>query len=151
MAKKYAEKIKDPRWQKRRLEILERDKWTCQECGDTTTTLHVHHLYYEKGKEPWEAEDNSLTTLCEACHDSKQVIAPCSICSGTDSIVVRARVKGKKMIVYFICPYCGQRMPVSPKVRVPALTMIDIDITSPKIFSVSLVANPTKSDRKNNG
>lgn len=28
--KTYAEKLKDPRWQKRRLEIFERDDWTCQ-------------------------------------------------------------------------------------------------------------------------
>ncbi len=28
----YAEQLKDPRWQKRRLEILQRDEWRCL-CG----------------------------------------------------------------------------------------------------------------------
>ena len=30
----YSEKLKDPRWQKKRLEILERDNFRCQYCGD---------------------------------------------------------------------------------------------------------------------
>ena len=63
---KYSEKLKDPRWQKKRLEILERDKFTCKECGDTKTTLHVHHEAY-KGN-PWEADNDSLKTICEHCH-----------------------------------------------------------------------------------
>lgn len=64
----YIEKLKDPRWQKRRLEILERDKWRCVDCGDTERTLHVHHYWYE-GSEPWEHPDESMATLCEECHD----------------------------------------------------------------------------------
>lgn len=38
----YLEKLKDPRWQKRRLEIFQRDEFTCQVCFDTESTLHVH-------------------------------------------------------------------------------------------------------------
>lgn len=64
---RYAQKLKDPRWQKKRLQILERDEWTCQECGDAETTLHVHHKRYGDG-EPWEAPDAWLVTLCEDCH-----------------------------------------------------------------------------------
>ncbi len=64
----YSEKLKDPRWQKKRLEILERDKWTCQWCGDTQATLHVHHECYEKGEEPWDTWSELLTTVCETCH-----------------------------------------------------------------------------------
>lgn len=37
-------------------------------CKDTETTLHVHHDAYEYGKEPWEYENENLTTLCEHCH-----------------------------------------------------------------------------------
>lgn len=65
----YSQKLLDPRWQKKRLEILNRDNWTCQYCGETKVTLHVHHEAYERGKEPWEAEDYLLTTLCKDCHD----------------------------------------------------------------------------------
>ena len=65
----YYEKLKDPRWQKKRLEILDRDKFTCQMCEATDMTLHVHHKYYVTGREPWEYPDCALVTLCEQCHD----------------------------------------------------------------------------------
>ena len=64
----YAEKLKDPRWQKKRLEIMSRDKFTCQKCDDATKTLNVHHRYYFKGAMPWDYPDNALVTLCEPCH-----------------------------------------------------------------------------------
>lgn len=63
----YSEKLRDPRWQKKRLEILERDGWKCLECGETAETLHVHHLFY-RGSAPWETPDYGLRTLCESCH-----------------------------------------------------------------------------------
>lgn len=65
----YSEKLKDPRWQKKRLEVFERDKWKCRGCGADKTTLHVHHLVYEKGKEPWDYDIKELMTLCESCHE----------------------------------------------------------------------------------
>lgn len=65
----YASKLKDPRWQKRRLEIPSRDNFTCRLCGDKTTELHVHHAYYERGYEPWDYPDDMLITFCEPCHD----------------------------------------------------------------------------------
>jgi hypothetical protein len=64
----YAEKLKDPRWQKKRLEILNRDHWTCKYCGEKERTLHVHHLFYFKDKDPWEVNNGFLVTLCEGCH-----------------------------------------------------------------------------------
>lgn len=66
----YQEKLKDPRWQKKRLEILNRDNWTCKCCGDQETTLHVHHRKYSDG-DPWDTEDNDLFTLCELCHQAE--------------------------------------------------------------------------------
>lgn len=63
----YAEKLKSPKWQRRRLEIMERDNFTCQICGNKDATLNVHHLYYND--EPWDAEDDCLITLCEECHE----------------------------------------------------------------------------------
>lgn len=64
----YAEKLRDPRWQKKRLEIMERDGFVCRECGDKASTLNVHHGYYARGRSPWEYPDHHLVTLCEACH-----------------------------------------------------------------------------------
>lgn len=64
----YEEQIKSPHWHKRRLQILQRDNFTCQICGSTEKTLHVHHLCYRKGAKIWEYPDNTLITLCEDCH-----------------------------------------------------------------------------------
>lgn len=63
----YSDKLKDPRWQKRRLKIFERDNWACVACGRTDQTLHVHHNTYVG--EPWDAPDEALKTLCEGCHN----------------------------------------------------------------------------------
>ena len=67
----YQQKLLDPRWQKKRLAIFERDEWACAKCFDSTTTLHVHHRYYDKGKEPWDYPDEALVTLCERCHEEE--------------------------------------------------------------------------------
>ena len=66
--KTYSEQLKDPRWQKKRLEILSRDNFTCQKCGDEKTTLHIHHKSYVSGKKAWEYESDYLITLCSLCH-----------------------------------------------------------------------------------
>jgi len=42
----YYLKYRDSKWQKKRLEIMKRDKFTCRICGDTESTLSVHHLFY---------------------------------------------------------------------------------------------------------
>jgi len=73
---KYAEKFKDPRWQKKRLKILKRDKFTCQSCYDGDSTLHVHHRYYIKGRDPWDYPDEALVTLCEECHENETTSRP---------------------------------------------------------------------------
>lgn len=65
----YAQKLKDPRWQKKRLLILNRDKFTCTNCGSEDKTLHIHHLVYENGGNPWDSPDDNLLTLCEDCHE----------------------------------------------------------------------------------
>jgi len=63
---KYLDQLKSPKWQKKRLEILSRDNWTCKKCGDKDTELHVHHLKYS-GK-PYESNNDDLITLCKHCH-----------------------------------------------------------------------------------
>lgn len=66
---KYSEKLRDPRWQKKRLEVMNRDKFTCQICLDDKKTLNVHHLYYRRGCEPWDYDASELITLCQECHE----------------------------------------------------------------------------------
>ena len=63
----YSEKLKDPRWQKKRLIILQRDDFKCVLCGDDKTTLHVHHSMYCGS--PWRTPNEYLHTLCVHCHE----------------------------------------------------------------------------------
>lgn len=65
----YAEKLKDPRWQKLRLEIFERDNWTCTACQNKEQTLCVHHKKYT-ATEPWDEPKEHLSTLCDDCHEA---------------------------------------------------------------------------------
>jgi hypothetical protein len=65
--KTYSEKLKDPRWQRKRLEIMQRDNFACTQCGDTSMTQNVHHWQYSK--EPWDAKNEDLTTVCRSCHE----------------------------------------------------------------------------------
>lgn len=66
--KSYYELLKHPKWQAKRLEVLNRAEFRCQWCGDDETTLHVHHALYRKGAAPWEYEPHELVCVCEACH-----------------------------------------------------------------------------------
>ena len=82
----YADKFKDPRWQKKRLEIFEYHRFECQSCGSKEKTLHVHHKIYIKGRDPWDYLDEDLMCLCEGCHNTehktekliKGLLAECS-------------------------------------------------------------------------
>lgn len=66
----YGAKLKDPRWQQKRLRILERDEFTCRVCGSKERTLHVHHLAYPREDcDPWDSSVDLLVTLCEPCHE----------------------------------------------------------------------------------
>lgn len=65
MAKSYL----TPRWQRRRLEVFNKDNFTCQWCGETEKTLHVHHFCYVKAGGPWDSEDSDMITLCCDCHE----------------------------------------------------------------------------------
>lgn len=69
--KTYSEKLKDPRWQRKRLEIMERDEFKCSQCESDTETLTVHHTYYVTGRSPWMYPNWSLTTLCSSCHQEQ--------------------------------------------------------------------------------
>ena len=64
----YFELLKDPRWQKKRLEIFERDGFKCRSCDGSEKTLNVHHCFYNNDLNPWDYPQESLVTLCEECH-----------------------------------------------------------------------------------
>jgi uncharacterized protein YdaU (DUF1376 family) len=81
----YGEKLKDPQWQKKRLEIFSRDNWECTRCQDKTSTLHIHHKQYIQGRDPWDYPDHLLVTLCKACHKQKHSIVLVSASGGGES------------------------------------------------------------------
>jgi 5-methylcytosine-specific restriction endonuclease McrA len=72
----YSEKLKDVKWQKRRLELFSQNNWTCTECGlhEPKDGLCVHHVFYMTGKDPWEYPDETLLVLCNGCHEERQAI-----------------------------------------------------------------------------
>jgi len=71
MTKTYAEKLRDPRWQKKRLQVLQDAGFACSECGSVERTLHIHHPFYRKGVEPWDYADWDLICVCEDCHEDR--------------------------------------------------------------------------------
>jgi Fe-S oxidoreductase len=72
----YKEQLRDPRWQRIQSSVRERDNYRCQCCGDTSSFLHVHHLYYQKNLKAWEYDKESLVTVCESCHAALHTSIP---------------------------------------------------------------------------
>lgn len=70
----YKDQIKDGNWQRRRLEIFNRDNFSCQaaDCDKTNNQLEVHHVDYWPGKKIWEYPNDMLVTLCSKCHGKEQ-------------------------------------------------------------------------------
>jgi len=67
-------KYKDPRWQKKRLEVMQQASFRCESCESDTKTLNVHHKSYKKNRNPWEYEEHELECLCEDCHNVKHEV-----------------------------------------------------------------------------
>lgn len=65
----YSEKLKEPLWKLKRLEILDRDGHACYSCK-SITNIEVHHFYYVARREPWDYPNDSLVTVCRNCHQS---------------------------------------------------------------------------------
>ena len=62
----YQTDLQDPRWQRKRLEIFERDGFQCLRCGATDKSITVHHRSYHG--HPWECPEFDLETLCQKHH-----------------------------------------------------------------------------------
>ena len=68
--KSYTDKLKDSRWQRKRLETLQDAGWKCESCGKREEVeLHVHHKRYLHNRQPWEYERKDLAVLCDCCHE----------------------------------------------------------------------------------
>lgn len=94
----YSEKLLDPRWQRKRLEVLQRSDFACEQCGRLDKTLHVHHNRYIKGRDVWDYEADDLSCLCLDCH--KCISLADSILKGNyDDKEVRASVVSFKCLL----------------------------------------------------
>jgi hypothetical protein len=107
-ASSYAAKLKDPRWQKKRLECLDAARWQCQSCGDGTSTLHVHHKRYIKGREPWEYDRDQLAVLCECCHDEQHAMP--DVLMDVISRLDLDGPAGRESVAHLIAGFVGQQL-----------------------------------------
>lgn len=71
----YAEQLRHPNWQRKRLEMLDLAGWECSNCGDKEGMLHVHHKRYVKGRKAWEYGSDELQVLCECCHAQTHMLS----------------------------------------------------------------------------
>lgn len=102
----YKEQLLNPRWQKKRLEIMKRDKFSCKICKDQETTLHIHHKIYKNNLSPWEYENSELVTLCEHCHlEVTDIMKENQSVNFNDiKIYKSSNWKGGSRIMFIICP-----------------------------------------------
>lgn len=64
----YRQQLLHPQWQRKRLQVMEHCGWKCGRCGDTETTLNIHHVEYRRGALAWEYELDEFECLCIHCH-----------------------------------------------------------------------------------
>ena len=63
---------KSKRWKTKRLAILRRDKYLCQECrkyGKIKEAVTVHHIKHADTHPELAFEDSNLESLCTGCHN----------------------------------------------------------------------------------
>lgn len=99
MTSAYFQLLKDPRWQKKRLEIMERDGFKCAECGNSEIELQIHHNIYVKDADPWDLEDEYLTCLCKDCHEKATHFA--KFMSKVVRATSRSKVSRNSLTSYF--------------------------------------------------
>lgn len=61
-----------PEWQRKRLEVFQRDNFKCCNCNSTTRQLEVHHVDYVNDWKTWKYPMDMLVTLCRDCHEKEQ-------------------------------------------------------------------------------
>lgn len=77
MVKEYSTYLLNPEWQRKRLELFQRDNFACRICGNTHLQLELHHTkYLVIYKYPWDYPNHMYLTLCSNCHtDIKRFLA----------------------------------------------------------------------------
>ncbi len=77
-------------WKYKRLTVLFRDNYECNDCKKRGKSNHVHHEYYVQDKLPWEIDNEGLITLCRTCHALRhqKMMIPVFRFSGNNKILV---------------------------------------------------------------
>lgn len=60
------------RWKRKRIHILKRDNYMCQECrkyGRQRQAVTVHHIKHVDKHPELAYTDSNLISLCESCHN----------------------------------------------------------------------------------
>lgn len=104
----YSEKLRDPRWQKLRLEILSRDSFTCKFCGSGLTggkNLQVHHILYKR-RDPWDYPEYLYQTLCDSCHDERQRLTDKAV----DAVRIAVAKVPTRRLIESVTRLCAEAM-----------------------------------------
>lgn len=96
----YEEKLLDPKWQRKKAEILIRDNYTCRSCGSKDVTLHAHHIFYVPETDPWDYKDEALITYCEICHNTQHLIG-----NVLQSYLIDL-IREKPLMIHMVCQMC---------------------------------------------
>ena len=67
----YQDQLKSPKWQKKRLDILNLRGFKCEKCNCEENQLHVHHRFYLKNRKAWEYDNDVFQVLCHICHEKE--------------------------------------------------------------------------------
>jgi hypothetical protein len=93
----YLEKLKDPRWQKVRLKVMERAGFKCECCENDK----------DSNGEPWDAPLETLECLCRSCHEWREKFNRfCELETGCDE--TRGRTLAPTKFCLAACRFAGQ-------------------------------------------
>ena len=89
-----------PNWDEIRKEVLELDNYKCQNCGEKSKKLHIHHIIplSKRGRN----DAYNLVTLCEECHKTEHP-------NLDTSIKKRYGPTGVSYLSYLYCEKCNNK------------------------------------------
>lgn len=126
----YSDKLRDPRWQKKRLEVMQRDAFTCVICGDAGTPLNIHHSKYSG--DPWDVEIEHLKTVCEHCHSAihelgeQPILKAIKILSPDASHISLFAFTEKSMVAFYLV--FGSAISIHYTIEYPTLKILHNNI-----------------------
>jgi len=103
----YQAQLKQPEWQRRRMEMLERADCRCQHCDTRDESLEIHHHHYVPSRFAWEYTDDELMVLCKSCHQEIHSIIDFFGVISRDPALARC-------FAALITGFCNSRLELTP-------------------------------------